>query len=96
MLCLDTHNNIRSLEQWHLDVTSDDDYQAVAFKMTKLHLLHHLSSIPGILLVQSKALADFLGTEGIDFDPYFKELKEMQAELKRHAKKEANKAIHGD
>lgn len=89
VLCLDTHNNIRSLENWHLDMVSDDDYQAVAFKMTKVDLLNYVSSISRILLVQSKALADFLGTEGIDFVPYFEEMSEIQIELKRHAKAEA-------
>jgi hypothetical protein len=86
MLCLDTHNNIRSLEEWHLKVTGPDDYRVVAFKQQKSDLLHHLSSIPGILLVQSKALADFLGTKDIDFAPYFAELKTIQTDVKEAMK----------
>jgi hypothetical protein len=90
MLCLDTHNNIQSLEHWHLEMASVDQYRAVAFKITKADMLAHLSSIPGILLVQSKALADFLRTEGVDFGPNFEEFKKMQSDVKEHAKKEAN------
>jgi hypothetical protein len=85
MLCLDTHNNIRSLEDWHIEATSAKDYRVVLFKQQKADLIHHLTAIPGILLVQCKALADFLGTKDIDFAPYFSELKDMQ----EHAKKEA-------
>lgn len=81
MLCLDTHNNISSLEDWHLDVNIPDDYHVIAFKQQKSDLIHYLSSIPGILLTQTKALADFLGTKNIDFAPYFAELKAMQDEV---------------
>jgi hypothetical protein len=96
MLCLDTHNNIFSLEDWHLDEISTNEYRAVAFKHEKADLIKHLSSIPGILLVQSKALANFLGTEGIDFTPYLKELKKMQSDVKKYAKeKEANNCVDG-
>jgi hypothetical protein len=83
MLCLDTHNNIRSLEDWHLEVVSSDDYHAVAFKQTKADLVHHLSAIPGILLHQTKAMADFLGTIGIEFDKYYKEFTELQQAVKK-------------
>jgi len=94
MLCLDTHNNIRSLEEWHLDVTGTHQYHVVVFKMTnKADMLHYLSAIPGILLIQSKALADFLGTKGIDFGRYFDELKTMQSELKRYTTGETNKSM---
>ncbi|MGR8998069.1 MAG: DUF5677 domain-containing protein, partial [Gammaproteobacteria bacterium] len=65
MLCLDTHNNIRSLEDWHLEVTDSNNYHVVAFKQTKADLVHYLSAVPGIILLQTKALADFLGTSGI-------------------------------
>jgi hypothetical protein len=95
MLCLDTHNNIRSLEQWHLDVTDTDQYHAVAFKVTKADILHYLSAIPGILLVQSKALADFLDIEGIEFERYFEELRGMQNEVKTCATGEANRVKTG-
>ncbi len=96
MLCLDTHNNIRSLEDWNIEITSEDEYRVVAFKMTKADLLHHLSAIPSILLVQSKALADFLGTTGIKFEPYFEKLKSIQTNIKEHVQKDANKSIQAD
>ncbi len=83
MLCLDTHNNVRSLEDWHLEVVSSDDYHAVAFKQTKADLVHHLSAIPGILLDQTKAMADFLGTIGIEFEKYYKEFTELQQAVKK-------------
>ncbi len=94
-LCLDTHNNIRSLEDWHLDETSAGEYRVVAFKMTKADLLHYLSAIPAMLLAQSKALADFFGTEGIEFGRYFDKLKAMQADLKVHAEEAANRTAGG-
>jgi hypothetical protein len=88
MLCLDTHNNIRSLEDWHLEVVGPDDYHAVAFKQTKGDLVHHLSAVPGIILYQTKALADFLGTVGIEFEKYYKEYTELQQAVKQLAAEE--------
>jgi hypothetical protein len=85
MLCLDTHNNIRSLEDCHIEVDSGDDYHVVAFKQTKADLVHHLSAILGILLHQTKAMADFLGTVGIDFEKYYKEFIKLQDAVKQHA-----------
>ena len=85
MLCLDTHNNIRSLEEWHLEMSAPDNYQAVAFKQTKMDLVHHLSAIPGILLAQTKALSDFLGIDNIEFEKYFKEFKDLQRAVKNFA-----------
>jgi hypothetical protein len=83
MLCLDTHNNIRSLEEWHLEVAGPNDYQAVAFKLSKADLVHYLSAIPGILLLQTKALADFLGISSIEFEKYFQEITVLQQEVKK-------------
>jgi hypothetical protein len=88
MLCLDTHNNIRSLEDWHLEVVSLDDYHVVPFKQTKADLVHHLSAISGIILLQTKALADFLGTVGIEFEKYYKEYTELQQAVKKLAAEE--------
>lgn len=88
MLCLDTHNNIRSLEDWHLEVVGPDDYHAVAFKQTKGDLVNHLSAVPGIILHQTKALADFLGTVGIEFEKYYKEYTELQQAVKQLAAEE--------
>jgi hypothetical protein len=87
MLCLDTHNNIRSLEEWHLELvdSNDDEYRAVAFKQTKADLVHHLSAVAGIILVQTKALADFLGTTGIVFEKYYEEYTELQQAVKQLA-----------
>lgn len=82
MLCLDTHNNIRSLEEWHIEHSGPDDYKVVAFKQTKADLVHHLSAIPGILLVQTKALADFLHIGDLEFERYFQEYKLLQQNVK--------------
>jgi len=86
MLCLDTHNNIRSLEQWHLNVISMDEYHAEIFKTSKDEILHCLSTIPGILLLQSKAMAEFIGVKGVDFEPCFKEFRAMQSSVVAHTK----------
>ncbi len=88
MICLDTHNNIRSLEEWHLEVADPDAYHAVAFKQTKADLVHHLSAIPGILLVQTKALSDFLGIPGIEFEKYFQEFTALQEVVRELAVEE--------
>jgi hypothetical protein len=70
-LCLDTHNNIRSLENWHIEKMADADYQVVVFKQTKTDVVPEAMYISHILLYQTKSLADFLGTTGIEFDGYF-------------------------
>jgi hypothetical protein len=64
-------------------VGSPNDYHAVAFKQTKADLVHHLSAIPGILLLQTKALADFLRTVGIEFEEYDKQVTELQQAVKK-------------
>ena len=88
MLCLDTHNNIRSLEDWHLEVVGPDDYRVVPFKQTKGDLVHHLSAVPRIILDQTKALADFLGTVNVEFEKYYKEYAELQQAVKQLAAEE--------
>lgn len=87
-LCLDTHNNIQSLRDWHLEVTSPNDYQVIVFKKDKTDLLGYLSAIAGIILQQTKALADFLKTEGIEFNKYFQEMETLQEMLNQNAEKE--------
>lgn len=82
MLCLDTHNNIRSLEDWHIEMDGSD-YHIVAFKQTKADLVHNLSAVPGIVLLQTKALADLLGTSEIVFEKYYKEYRELQQAVKQ-------------
>lgn len=84
-LCLDTHNNVRSLEDWHIERTTSDEYHVVLFKKTSADLVHHLSAIPAILLHQTKALADFLKTQEIVFEKYFQELKDLQEVVKKLA-----------
>ena len=83
MLCLDTHNNIRSLEDWHIEMKTTNDYHVVLCKKDKRDLMELLTLIPGILLIQCKAISDFLGIENIDFSPYFRELQAMQVRAKR-------------
>lgn len=78
MLCLDTHNNIRSLEEWHIKKLKSEDYRVVVFKQLKSDIVPELILILNILLNQTKSLADFLGTTGIEFDRYFLEIKELQ------------------
>jgi hypothetical protein len=77
MLCLDTHNNIRSLEEWHVEKLTADKYRVVLFKQSTADVALTLLYISHILLTQTKLLADFLGTTGIEFDRYFRELQEL-------------------
>jgi Family of unknown function (DUF5677) len=88
MLCLDTHNNIRSLEEWHLEVGGSNDNGVVAFKQTKADIVHYLSAVPGIILVQTQALADFLGIASIRFEKYYNEYAELQQAVKQFAAEE--------
>ncbi len=76
-LCLDTHNNIRSLEEWYIQKLAAEDYRVVVFKQSKVDIVPALMYISHILLIQTKSLADFLGTTGIEFDRYFTELQEL-------------------
>lgn len=78
ILCLDTHNNIRSLEEWHIQKLAAEDYQVVVFKQSKADIAPELIYISRILLIQTKSLADFLGTTDIEFDKYFIELQELE------------------
>ena len=80
-LCLDTHNNIRSLEDWHIQKTADGDYHVLLFKQVKSDIIIDVMYISHILLNQTKALADFLKTTDIEFDWYFTELNGLVAEL---------------
>lgn len=80
MLCLDTHNNIRSLEEWHIEKLTEEDYRVVAFKQSKSDIVLSIMYISHILLTQTKFVADFLGTTGIDFDRYFHELAKSETE----------------
>lgn len=77
ILCLDTHNNIRSLEEWHIEKLTAEEYRVVLFKQSKADIVPALMYISHILLTQTKLLADFLGTTGIEFDRYFLELQEL-------------------
>ena len=76
-LCLDTHNNISSLEDWHIEMNGSD-YKVAAFKKKAGDLLPHLIAILGILLHQTKNLAGFLQIDGIQFEKYFQELESIQ------------------
>ena len=76
-LCLDTHNNIRSLEEWYIQKLAAEDYQVVVFKQSKVDIVPEIMHISHILLIQTKSLAGFLGTTGIEFDRYFAELREL-------------------
>ena len=66
-------------------MVDSNNYHAVVFKQTKSDLVHHLSVISGIILVQTKALADFLETAGIEFEKYYDEYRELQQAVKQLA-----------
>ena len=76
-LCLDTYNNIRSLEEWYIQKLAAEDYRVVVSKQSKVDIVPEIMYISHILLIQTKSLADFLGTTDIEFDKYFIELQEL-------------------
>lgn len=41
-LCLDTHNNIRSLEEWYIQKLAAEDYRVVVFKQSKVDIVPEL------------------------------------------------------
>ncbi|MEW6586275.1 MAG: DUF5677 domain-containing protein [Nitrospirota bacterium] len=77
MLCLDTHNNIRFLEEWHIEKLPAGKYRVVLFKQSTDDIALALLYVCHILLSQTKLLAAFLGTTGIEFDKYFRELQQL-------------------
>jgi hypothetical protein len=77
MLCLDAHNNIRSLEEWHIKKLKSEDYRVVVFNQLKSDIVPELILISTILLNQTKSLADLLGTTGIEFERYFLDIKKL-------------------
>jgi hypothetical protein len=81
-LCLDTHNNIRALEYQHIQAKSKDQYQVVVFGRNKSDFVEHSIAISDILLSQTKAVNDFMKIEGIDFEKYFSEYKQLQDAVK--------------
>ncbi len=98
MLCGDTHNSTESLESWHIDKSSPDLLRVTLFKMRKNEILHYLSSLPGLLLIQAEVVAQFFGTEGIDFDAYFHQVTGLHSEFKgkAHEMREARLAKSRD
>ncbi len=74
MLCLDTHNNIRSLKEWHVEKLPGDEYRVVLFKQSTADIAFALLYVSHILLSQTKLLADLFGTTDVEFDKYFHEL----------------------
>jgi hypothetical protein len=70
-LCLNAHNNIRSVEDSHIQTMPDGDYKVIMFKQAKTDMVFHVMYISHIFLNQTKSLADFLGTTSIEFDKYF-------------------------
>lgn len=78
LLCLETHNNINSLEDWHIESKTLKNYQAVAFKLQMSDLIPYLFEIYSILLGQTKSLAEFLGTKDVEFKRYFDEMAHLR------------------
>jgi len=80
-LCGDTHNSTESLESWHIDKSSPDLLRVTLFRMRKSEILHYMSSLPCLLLLQAQAVAQFFGAEGIDFDTYRQQITGLHSEL---------------
>ena len=80
MLCSDSHNNIRSLNQRHLDV-DEDDFKLVFYDEFKLEdYLFILDSMAGILLGISKKVHDFFESDSTaQIDELYAELESMRS-----------------
>ena len=98
MLCLDTHNNIGSLEDYHIvSGENHENYQVVVFKLTKEDLIANISAIPGILFHRTKDLIDFFGLDYANIGQAFEQFKQIQQRLKKFADAElSNKRLNKD
>jgi hypothetical protein len=95
MLCLDTHNNIRSLENYHIiSGENQSDYHVVVFNLTKEDLLASISAIPGILFHRTRDLIQFLGPENFEAGTLFETFEKVQQSLEEYAQNElSNKRL---
>ena len=84
-LCLDTHNNIKSLEDFHIESRSETDYYVVLFKCENGDVLPAMTTILGILLTQSKAICDFFGIRDIELNSFFQDFDKLKNDLIAHA-----------
>jgi len=86
MLCLNAHNNIQTLEYWHLQKMDNDDYIVVMSNRRKADLIPHLHAISGMLLMQTKALQDYFGTTEIDLGRYCEDQKKLNESIQDYLK----------
>jgi hypothetical protein len=95
MLCLDTHNNIRSLENYHIiSGENQSDYHVVVFNLTKEDLLASISAIPGILFHRIRDLIQFFGMENFEVGTLFENFEKVQQSLEEYAQNElSNKRL---
>jgi hypothetical protein len=95
MLCLDTHNNIGSLENYHIiSGENQSDYHVVVFNVKKEDLLACISAIPGILFHRTRDLMEFFGLDDFKIVNCFENFKKLQQSLEEHAQSElSNKRL---
>lgn len=97
ILCLDTHNNIASLEKNYLEHdNAQDDYQVAIFNATKEDHLAFISAIPGIIFHRIMDLINFFQLENFDIQDAFRNFKNTQQALEMFANSElSNLRVQG-
>lgn len=86
ILCLETHNNIASLEKNYIEHDNvKDDYQVAIFKEKKEDHLAFISAIPGIIFNRLIDLIDFFQVENFDIQDAFRSFKKTQKDLEMFA-----------
>jgi len=88
MLCLETHNNIRSLEERYIEKLGDNDWRLVFTLQDKVSILHIVSAFPGVLLFQTKNICEFFKILTEFLDKPLSRFLEMQERVKSIAKQE--------
>jgi len=89
ILCLETHNNIASLEKNYIEHYNEkDDYQVAIFKEKKEDYLAFISAIPGIIFYRIIDLIVFFQVENFDIQDAFRSFKKTQKYLEMYANSE--------
>lgn len=89
ILCLETHNNIASLEKNYIEHDPEkDDYQVAIFKEKKEDHLAFISAIPGLIFYRINDLNKFFQIENFDIQDAFRSFKRTQEDLEMFANSE--------
>jgi hypothetical protein len=89
LLCLDTHNNLVSLEKYHINKNKDKkEHEVFVFHINKEDQIAYISGIPGIIFHRSRDIIDFFEIKEFNIDRPFKEFEQLQNKLEKFSREE--------